>query len=234
MTDLIIACPYFNRFSYVKQTLESLYDKIGDEYKVWLFDDGSTDVQVNEYVEAKCKSLKNWKIYKNDKRGGMMPPYPGMLKHIATKIKDESDFLILIDSDFLFSSQWKSIVLQCIEIEKIHLCLISLLHIHWLGFHNPHGEVEINNLPLYIKKAIKSGSLVLTNDGFCQAVNNHICNWNAEIGHIGPWDHMICDYYTWKGWQTYSTRVSYADHIGIDGLSMAHGGGWAKSIDFIH
>jgi len=91
MTKLTIAIPTYNRFEYLKECLNSIYNQTFQDFEIFIFDNGSKE-EISKEVKKICKNKANY--VKNQTNIGSV----GIIKHIL-EYDFKSNYLMIFHDD---------------------------------------------------------------------------------------------------------------------------------------
>lgn len=210
---LIVACLTFNRLDYTRRCLESLAQQ--SPWPVWIFDDGSNELGMIDYLKKIVSEREGWALFTFNHAF-----FPIHLVRLANTIDGHSDFICQVDNDFIFSSKWADMISKAMHILERQQGMMSLVNTRWRHFHYPVDATEIDGEKYELVNEVKSGSLVVSNTLFCDAIYDHV-----TFSRTSAWDHSICDYFKLQKLPVFRTMKSYAYHFGMVGCSngeLAH------------
>jgi len=194
----------WNRLKYTKQAIEALRENTYYPYKLWIWDNGSTDGTV-EYL----KSLDNVQVYYSDKNQGLVPP----MNAFFDTFKD-FEYVSKVDNDTIVSPGWLTKLKEVMD--KYPLFVIQ--SDHYLGlpyklknnqeFYNELEKVKYGDNNLYLFPHV-SGTGVLIR-------RKHIDSPIEKMeGTLSGW--VNYQFYKCKG---KNLRCAFYDDVWVDRLDF--------------
>jgi len=207
---MILFISTYNRFAYVKTSLDSLLESISRVCpEIIITDDGSTEPEVREYLE----DFKNnyygvcTLIFKKTNKG---IPY-GKLDTIKKYINDDpvegykEDYFLISDSDMLYKHGWIE------ELEKLYHETGAPLVTGFNCITNSHSIIKTFNT-YHTKKSI----------GGCNVLVNTKFYLEHPFYEKNEWDFRMCERAHEQnkdsGLAVIASKPSLAQHIGATGV----------------
>ena len=214
MSKYILAMTCYERFSYLKRTLESLLESdLSLCKKIYLVDDCSRDPRIKKYLSNLPEIFE---VYYNQKNLGV--DY-NMLKSykIAFEANPESSNIVSIDSDCLYKKEWLT------EIDKA-----TNVFNDWglITTFNTNVHQVVEKAGDYLIKKSAGGFSALMRKKLLQEVledKDKIANGAFELkSGDTSWDLIYNNKVHKNGMKIICTKTSFTDHIGKFG-SHANG-----------
>lgn len=214
MSKYILAMTCYERFSYLKRTIESLLESdLSLCKKVYLVDDCSRDPRIKKYLSNLPEIFE---VHYNEKNLGV--DY-NMLKSykIAFEANPEYSDIVSIDSDCLYKEEW------LLEIDKA-----STMFDDWglITTFNTNVHQVVEKTGDYLIKKSAGGFSALMRKSLLEEVledKDRIANGAFELkSGDTSWDLIYNNKVHKNGMKIICTKTSFTDHIGKFG-SHANG-----------
>ena len=203
-----IAMTIYNRVTYTKQGIESLHKVINNEIKVNFIDDCSTPMNTGAIKEIiKDCGMTNYSYYLNERNLGIernifFVPYV-----------IDSPHVYITDNDVVYSSNFLE------QLKKGVKTIGSWSRPVAITFFDTPAHKVIEEYPenYNVKATLGGASLLLGTDVFQKALSHAVRNGFCDSSKTS-WDFGLCDYFNKNNGLILSTKKSYVQHIGVDGV----------------
>ena len=199
----------YNRYSYLKRSLTSLFKTQFENDTLWAYDDGSREDPRTTELLKNLKDKDNLTI-----KVKLSPVHLGCDYRVYNSVMNtlehtDDKFIFLLDSDGIYNPRWLNLVKT--ELEELNDESVAALSI----FNSPsHDTLDEYNKELNAKRSV---------GGFAVALNREVfekLNPNLVLpNHSGfSWDWQLIDIANEMNYKLLCTKSSYAQHVGVSGI----------------
>ena len=205
---LEICMTLYNRVGYTMKGINSLHKVINNEIKVNFIDDCSTPMNTGAIKEIiKECGMTNYSYYLNERNLGIernifFVPYV-----------IDSPYVYVTDNDVIYSSKFLE------ELKKGVKSIGGWSRPVAVTFFDTPAHKIIEEYPedYNVKTTLGGASLLIKTDVFQKALSHAVRNGFCDSSKTS-WDYGLCDYFNKNNGLLLSTKNSYVQHIGEDGV----------------
>ena len=203
-----IAMTLYNRVAYTKQGIQSLHKAINNEIKVNFIDDCSAiyNTEAMKEIIRDC-GMTNFSYYVNEKNLGIernifFVPYV-----------IDSPYTYITDNDVIYSSKFLEQLKNGVRAIGAWGRPVAITF-----FDTPaHKIIEEYPEDYNVKATLGGASLLIKTDVFQKALSHAVRNGFCDSRKTS-WDYGLCDYFNKNNGLLLSTKKSYVEHIGEEGV----------------
>ena len=209
-------CAY-NRTHDTINSIENIVKSIC-ENSLYIFDDCSQDKDLLNFYKKIISYDKRVSVFISPENKGV--EFANINRLSNFNISNDA-YVYLTDNDVVFSSQFDAVLNSAYHLLKNNdnIFAVTLFNVEPNGCHNIISEsFSFNKYEFFYKRSFGGVSVLIKVDDFINAMKFY--QSKEYKGNFG-WDWGLCNYSEFVGRYLVSTKNSYIQHIGINGVNSS-------------